>query len=170
MDKLGSANANTALKGTCPGNVRDPCRKRRRRALDSHCRQRRARSALWCGSTPPPDRLWPANRGRRAAACLYTASPKYPLRGHQLGYRPKTNAYDAWTVEMWEQYIRDLAVFGTNAIEIVPPRSDDEPDSPLFPLPPAQMMVEMSRIADVTDWMFPSGTRRWIRTTAIRKQ
>src|ERR1700677_4925337 len=22
-------------------------------------------------------------------------SPKYPLRGHQLGYRPKTNAYDA---------------------------------------------------------------------------
>src|SRR3984885_9270297 len=76
------------------------------------------------------------------------SSPKYSLRGHQLGYRPKTNAYDAWTVEMWEQYIRDLAVFGTNAIEIIPPRSDDEPDSPLFPLPPAQMMVEMSRIAD----------------------
>ena len=76
------------------------------------------------------------------------SSPKYPVRGQQLGYRPKTNSYDAWTVEMWEQYIRDLAVFGTNAIEIVPPRSDDEPDSPLFPLPPAQMMVEMSRIAD----------------------
>ena len=49
------------------------------------------------------------------------SSPKYPLRGHQLGYRPKTNAYDAWTVEMWEQYIRDLAVFGTNAIKIIPP-------------------------------------------------
>lgn len=61
--------------------------------------------------------------------------PKYSLRGHQLGYRPKTNAYDAWTVEIWEQYIRDLAIFGTNAIEIIPPRSDDEPDSPLFPLP-----------------------------------
>jgi sugar phosphate isomerase/epimerase len=75
-------------------------------------------------------------------------SPKYPLRGHQLGYRPKRNAYDAWTVEIWDQYIRDLAVFGTNAIEIIPPRSDDEPDSPLFPLPPDQMMVEMSRIAD----------------------
>jgi hypothetical protein len=25
-------------------------------------------------------------------------SPKYPIRGHQLGYRPKTNAYDAFTV------------------------------------------------------------------------
>jgi alpha-glucuronidase len=23
-------------------------------------------------------------------------SPKYPLRGHQLGYRPKTNSYDGW--------------------------------------------------------------------------
>jgi hypothetical protein len=78
----------------------------------------------------------------------HSSSPKYPLRGHQLGYRPKTNAYDAWTVEIWDQYIRDLAIFGTNAIEIIPPRSDDEPDSPLFPLPPGQMMVEMSRIAD----------------------
>ena len=77
-----------------------------------------------------------------------SSSPRYPLRGHQLGYRPKTNAYDGWTVEMWEQYIRDMAMFGTNAIELAPPRSDDLPDSPQFPLPPARMMVEMSRIAD----------------------
>ncbi len=77
-----------------------------------------------------------------------TDSPKYPLRGHQLGYRPKTNAYDAWTVATWDQYIRDLAIFGTNAIELVPPRSDDLPDSPHFPLPPEQMMIQMSRIAD----------------------
>jgi len=75
-------------------------------------------------------------------------SPRFPLRGHQLGYRPKTNSYDGWTVEMWEQYIRDLALFGTNAIELLPPRTDDLPDSPQFPLPPARMMVEMSRIAD----------------------
>jgi hypothetical protein len=77
-----------------------------------------------------------------------SSSPRYPLRGHQLGYRPKTNAYDGWSVEMWDQYIRDMAVFGTNAIELAPPRSDDLPDSPNFPLPPARMMVEMSRIAD----------------------
>jgi hypothetical protein len=77
-----------------------------------------------------------------------TSAPKYKLRGHQLGYRPKTNAYDAWSVPMWDQYIRDLAVFGTNAIELIPPRSDDAPDSPHFPLPPMRMMVEMSRIAD----------------------
>ncbi|MFL6450369.1 MAG: hypothetical protein ACJ746_22215 [Bryobacteraceae bacterium] len=77
-----------------------------------------------------------------------STSPKYPLRGHQLGYRPKTNAYDAWDVPIWDQYIRDLAMFGTNAIELIPPRSDDEPDSPHFPLSPERMMIEMSRICD----------------------
>ena len=41
-----------------------------------------------------------------------TTAPKVPIRGHQLGYRPKTNAYDAWSVPMWEQYIRELAIFG----------------------------------------------------------
>jgi hypothetical protein len=75
-------------------------------------------------------------------------APKYPLRGHQLGYRPKTNSYDAWNVAQWEQYMRDLVVFGTNAIELIPPRSDDDADSPHFPLPPMQMMIEMSRLAD----------------------
>jgi hypothetical protein len=77
-----------------------------------------------------------------------SSSPHYPVRGHQLGYRPKTNSYDGWSVDMWDQYIRDLAVFGTNVIELMPPRTDDLPDSPHFPLPPARMMVEMSRIAD----------------------
>jgi hypothetical protein len=77
-----------------------------------------------------------------------TTSPKLALRGHQLGYRPKTNAYDAWDVATWDQYIRDLAMFGTNAIELMPPRTDDATDSPHYPLPPEQMMVEMSRICD----------------------
>jgi hypothetical protein len=74
--------------------------------------------------------------------------PKYPLRGHQLGYRPKCNSYDAWDLPVWEQYYRDLAVFGCNTIELIPPRSDDEPDSPHFPRPPIEMMVGMSRLAD----------------------
>lgn len=77
-----------------------------------------------------------------------STAPRYPLRGHQLGYRPKTNSYDAWTVAMWDQYIRDLAIFGANAIELMPPRTDDDSDSPHFPAPPLRMMVEMSRIAN----------------------
>jgi hypothetical protein len=94
-------------------------------------------------------RLRMSKRQVRLAVPLDTiTSPKYELRGHQLGYRPKVNAYDGWSVPMWDQYYRDLAVFGTNAVELIPPRSDDEPNSPHFPLPPMQMMVEMSRLAD----------------------
>ncbi len=77
-----------------------------------------------------------------------TTAPRYSLRGHQLGYRPKTNSYDGWTLAMWEQYYRDLAVFGTNAIELIPPRSDDADSSPHFPLPPMETMIGMSRLAD----------------------
>jgi hypothetical protein len=77
-----------------------------------------------------------------------TTAPKYRLRGHQLGYRPKTNSYDGWDVAIWEQYIRDLAVFGTNAVELIPPRSDDAADSPHFPLPPMEMMTRMSKLLD----------------------
>ncbi|KAB2659699.1 MAG: hypothetical protein DVB31_15495, partial [Verrucomicrobia bacterium] len=76
------------------------------------------------------------------------SAPKYALRGHQLGYRPKCNSYDAWDLPVWEQYIRDLAIFGCNAIELIPPRSDDDAVSPHFPRPPMEMMVGMSRIAD----------------------
>src|SRR5579871_6060976 len=76
------------------------------------------------------------------------SAPHSPLRGHQLGYRPKTNSYDGWDLALWEQYIRDLAVFGANAIELIPPRSDDDADSPHFPLPPMEMMVGMSRLLD----------------------
>lgn len=75
-------------------------------------------------------------------------SPKYPLRGHQLGYRPKCNSYDAWDLPEWDQYLRDLAIFGCNTIELIPPRSDDEPDSPHFHRPPMEMMIGMSRLAD----------------------
>jgi hypothetical protein len=75
-------------------------------------------------------------------------APRYPLRGHQLGYRPKTNSYDAWDLDRWEQYYRDLVVFGCNAVELIPPRSDDDADSPHFPRPPMEMMVGMSRLAD----------------------
>src|SRR5207302_6800522 len=75
-------------------------------------------------------------------------APRYRLSGHQLGYRPKTNSYDAWDVARWEQYIRDLVVFGCNAIELIPPRSDDDSNSPHFPLPTMEMMVAMSRLAN----------------------
>ena len=75
-------------------------------------------------------------------------APAYPLRGHQLAYRDKTNSYDGWDLPQWEQYICDMAVFGTNAIEMIPPRSDDLPDSVHFPRPILEMMTGVSAIAD----------------------
>jgi hypothetical protein len=85
------------------------------------------------------------------------SSPTYPIRGHQLGYRPKTNSYDAFSVPMFEQYIRELALFGANSIEIVPPRTDDDFTSRHMTLPAIEMIGEQSRIADQFDmdvWMW----------------
>ena len=76
---------------------------------------------------------------------LVTA-PRFAVRGHQLGYRFKNNTYDAWTPDQFEQYIRDLAVFGSNTIELLPPKTDDAPSSPLFPLPAVEMMTRVSSI------------------------
>ena len=76
------------------------------------------------------------------------SSPKYPIRGHQLGYRPKTNAYDAWTPAQFDSYIRDLAIFGANNIEIMPPRTDDDFTSVHMKLPAIEMIAEQSKICD----------------------
>lgn len=90
--------------------------------------------------------LGPARAGLLSALNL-TTSPRYALRGHQLAYRPKPNSYSGWDLPQWERYIRELAVFGCNAIELLPPRTDDDADSPHFPRPQIDMMIGMSRIA-----------------------
>ena len=52
--------------------------------------------------------------------CETVTAPEYPLRGHQLGYRGQSNSYDAWSPQQYEQYIRELAIFGANSIEVIP--------------------------------------------------
>jgi hypothetical protein len=78
-------------------------------------------------------------------------APKYPIRGHQLGYRPKTNAYDAWDADQFDQYIRELAIFGANSIEIMPPHTDDDPASVHMQIPPMEMMIRQAEICDDYD-------------------
>lgn len=83
--------------------------------------------------------------------------PVLPLRGHQLGYRPKVNSYDGFDEKMWEQYIRDLIVFGTNAVELIPPNTDDDSYSPMFTLPPLEMNMKISEILekyDIDTWIW----------------
>ena len=93
-----------------------------------------------------------------------STAPVYSLRGHQFGYRPKTHSYDGWDIKMWEQYYRDMIVFGMNALELIPPTSDDAEDSPHFPKPKLEMMVLMSQLA--ADY----GLDVWIWFTALDKK
>jgi hypothetical protein len=55
-----------------------------------------------------------------AAPLFIETSPRKAMRGHQLGWRPTANSYDRWDLKQFEQYIRELVVWGTNAIELIP--------------------------------------------------
>jgi len=83
-----------------------------------------------------------------AAPINITTAPQVPLRSHQIGYRFKNNTYDAWSLPMFEQHIRELAIFGTNEIQLIAPVSDDRPTSPLYPAPALDTIVGISRILD----------------------
>lgn len=101
-------------------------------------------------------------------------SPRYPVRGHQLGYRPKTNAYDAFSVAAFDQYTRELALFGANTIEILPPRTDDDATSRHMKVPPSQMIVEQSRICksyglDVSIW-YPNMGKNYTHPDSIARE
>lgn len=102
------------------------------------------------------------------------SSPQYPIRGHQLGYRPKTNAYDAWDQNQFDQYIRELGIFGANCIEIIPPRSDDTLTSPHMKLPPIEMMIKQAQIIDsygMDVWIwYPNVGEDYSNPDAVRKE
>jgi len=76
---------------------------------------------------------------------IFTA-PDKPVRGHQIGYRNKNNTYDAWNLAQFEQQIRDLAIFGGNALQIIAPVSDDDQTSALYPAPPFQTVIGISAL------------------------
>ena len=75
------------------------------------------------------------------------SQPAVALRGHQLGFRPKTNSYDGWTAAQFERYIAELALFGTNLIELMPWRTDDVAFSPMFEAEPKAMLRAVAQAA-----------------------
>ena len=72
------------------------------------------------------------------------SSPQYSIRGHQLGYRNTANSWDSWNEKQFEQYIRDLALFGSNAIENIP--FQDGPPGPHMKIPREDMNLKLSQI------------------------
>jgi hypothetical protein len=87
---------------------------------------------------------WGAKRVDLPVPLDVTSSPAYPIRGHQLGYRATANSYDAWTPAQYEQYIRELAIFGANAVENIP--SEDDDASPVMKTSRREMNRAMSLI------------------------
>jgi hypothetical protein len=86
-------------------------------------------------------------------------APRYPHRGHQIGFRNLAHCYDAWTPETYEQYMRELAVFGANAFETTRFGSPDEYDGPHAKVTKGEMAAAWSRIcADYgfEFWLFAS--------------
>ena len=84
-----------------------------------------------------------------------STAPAKTMRGHQLGYRNTANSYDAWTVAQFEQYIRELVIFGSNSIESIP--IFDETRSPHFKMDPDEMNAQISAICDKYEleyWMW----------------
>ncbi len=76
-------------------------------------------------------------------------SPAYPIRGHQIGYRNTANSWDSWNPAQFEQYFRDLAIFGTNAIENIP--FQDGPLGPHMKFPREEMNLRLSEICNKYD-------------------
>ena len=122
---------------------RDHRQRRARRTVRRRRLAARARNAPRLGDPAPSAR-------RHHRAQIPAARPSTRLSSEDQFLRRLERA------RCGSSYIRDLAVFGTNAIELIPPRSDDAADSPHFPLPPMQMMIEMSRLAQ------EYGLRVWI--------
>ncbi len=126
------------------------------------------RPVVWIAGADPRGALFGVGRLLRTIECRQgsvrlpqalnlTTSPRYPIRGHQLGYRATANSYDAWSPEQFDQYIRELAFFGTNAIEGIP-FQDDRPTVNSYPR--SKMNVDISRICE------KYGLDYWIWTPA----
>jgi hypothetical protein len=92
---------------------------------------------------------WSKGRVLLAAPINTTQVPQYAIRGHQLGYRAQANSYDAWDEMTFDQYIREMAFFGTNCVENIP--FQDERPTPIMPLSRPEMNRVMAKICDKYD-------------------
>ena len=87
---------------------------------------------------------WGKGRLSLADGLAFESKPASAIRGHQLGYRSTANSWDAWTVEQFDRYIRELALFGVNSIENIP--FQDPRNNPLMKVSRREMNRAMSGI------------------------
>ena len=81
-------------------------------------------------------------------AVSVASAPANPIRGHQIGYRNTANSYDKWELSDYEQYIRDMAVFGANSVELIPSLNPEEREGPHMSVTIWDMTVAVSELLD----------------------
>jgi len=91
-------------------------------------------------------------------------APRYPHRGHQIGYRSMAHCYDAWTPDTYEQYMRELAVFGCNAFETTSFGDPERRIGPHAKVTTGEMVAAWSRICNEYGFDF------WLFTEAVGGQ
>ncbi|MFO1020898.1 MAG: hypothetical protein U0903_09410 [Planctomycetales bacterium] len=82
--------------------------------------------------------------------------PDRPIRGHQIGYRNTANSWDAWNYDQFDQYFRELAIFGANSVENIPWQDSDP--SPLLKYSREEMSYKFGELCakydlDHWDWV-----------------
>jgi len=87
---------------------------------------------------------WGKGSARLPEVLDIATAPDQRIRGHQLGYRENANSYDGWDDQQFDQYIRELALFGANSVEGIP--FQDDRKSPHMPLPRDVMNRKLSEI------------------------
>ncbi len=80
-----------------------------------------------------------------------TYIPQKKLRGHQAGYNPMPNTYDAWTTEQYERYFLDMMAFGTNICEQNGTNPEKEKSNKLMKYNAYDLLRKVSAIADTLD-------------------
>lgn len=78
-------------------------------------------------------------------------SPDKKIRGHQIGYRPCTNTYDAWDFKKYFRYYLDMAAFGCNTCEHIPYEKTASARNELMMYDEEELLVTASRMAAALD-------------------
>jgi hypothetical protein len=87
-----------------------------------------------------------------------STAPAYPQRGTQIGYRDTANSYDAWDLPQFEQYVRDMILFGANSIELIPSLEPGKTDGKVMKRPVWDATIDQARVVnayglDLWFWM-----------------
>ncbi len=80
-----------------------------------------------------------------------THTPQKALRGHQAGYSPMPNTYDAWDYDQYFRYYLDIMAFGANICEHNGTKPRKNSRNSLMKYEQYEFLQEATRLADYVD-------------------